>query len=74
MMMDLDVMEKKIHSTSKDVKGAEVEKTITAGMIQSAVKNEMKRKNEKPGLPKTLKSSHCLISMLLSGRARQEEK
>ena len=33
MMMDLDAMEKKIHSTPKDVKGAEVEKTITAGMI-----------------------------------------
>ncbi len=30
----------------KDVKGAEVEKTITAGMIQSAVKNEMKREAE----------------------------
>ena len=42
MMMDLDAMEKKIHSMPKDVKGAEVEKAITAGMIQSAVKNEMK--------------------------------
>ena len=46
MMMDLDVMEKKIHSTPKDVKGAEVEKTITAGMIQSAVNYEMKREAE----------------------------
>lgn len=44
--MDLDAMEKKIHSMPKDVKGAEVEKTITAGMIQSAVKNEMKREAE----------------------------
>ncbi len=43
MMMDLDAMEKKIHSTPKDVKGAEVEKTITAGMIQSEVNHEMKR-------------------------------
>ena len=42
MMMDLDAMEKKIHSTPKDVKGAEMEKTITAGMIQSAVNHEMK--------------------------------
>ena len=39
-------MEKKIHSTPKDVKGAEVEKTITAGMIQSAVNHEMKREAE----------------------------
>ena len=46
MMMDLDAMEKKIHSTPKDVKGAEVEKTITAGMIQSAVSHEMKREAE----------------------------
>ena len=46
MMMDLDVMEKKIHSTPKNVKGAEVEKTITAGMIQSAVNHEMKREAE----------------------------
>ena len=46
MMMDLDAMEKKIHSTPKDVKGAEVEKTITAGMIQSAVNYEMKREAE----------------------------
>ena len=46
MMMDLDAMEKKIHSTPKDVKGAEVEKTITAGMIQSAVNHEMKREAE----------------------------
>ena len=36
----------KIHSTPKDVKGAEVEKTITAGMIQSAVNHEMKREAE----------------------------
>ena len=46
MMMDLDAMEKKIHSTPKDVKGAEVEKTITAGMIQSEVNHEMKREAE----------------------------
>ena len=46
MMMDLDAMEKKIHSMPKDVKGAEVEKTITAGMIQSAVNHEMKREAE----------------------------
>ena len=46
MMMDLDVMEKKIHSTPKNVKGAEVEKTITAGMIQSEVNHEMKREAE----------------------------
>ena len=46
MMIDLDAMEKKIHSTPKDGKGAEVEKTITAGMIQSAVNHEMKRDAE----------------------------
>ena len=46
MMIDLDAMEKKIHSTPKDGKGAEVEKTITAGMIQSAVNHEMKREAE----------------------------
>ena len=46
MMMDLDAMEKKIHSTPKDIKGAEVEKTITAGMIQSEVNHEMKREAE----------------------------
>ena len=46
MMIDLDEMEKKIHSNPKDGKGAEVEKTITAGMIQSAVNHEMKRDAE----------------------------
>ena len=46
MMIDLDAMEKKIHSTPKDGKGAEAEKTITAGMIQSAVNHEMKRDAE----------------------------
>ena len=46
MMIDLDAMEKKIHSTPKDGQGAEVEKTITAGMIQSAVSHEMKREAE----------------------------
>ena len=33
MMIELDAMEKKIHSTPKEGKGAEVKKTITAGMI-----------------------------------------
>ena len=34
MMMDLDEMEKKIHSTPNDKKGQAGEPTITAGMIQ----------------------------------------
>mgnify|MGYP005937343245 CR=1 FL=1 len=46
MMMDLDAMEKKIHSIPQEKKGAEAEKIITAGMIQSAVNSEMKREAE----------------------------
>ena len=41
MMMDLDAMEKKIHSHQKMSKEQKWKKTITAGMIQSAVSHEM---------------------------------
>lgn len=43
MMMDLDEMEKKIHSTPNDKKGKAGEPTITAGMIQSALHAEKER-------------------------------
>ena len=43
MMMDLDEMEKKIHSTPNDKKGKAREPTITAGMIQSALHAEKER-------------------------------
>ena len=43
MMMDLDVMEKKIHSTPNDKKGKTGEPTISAGMIQSALHAEKER-------------------------------
>lgn len=43
MMMDLDEMEKKIHSTPNDKKGKAGESTITAGMIQSALHAEKER-------------------------------
>ena len=43
MMMDLDEMEKKIHSTPNDKKGKKGEPTITAGMIQSALHAEKER-------------------------------
>lgn len=43
MMMDLDEMEKKIHSTPNDKKGKAGEPTITAGMIQSALRAEKER-------------------------------
>ena len=47
MMMDLDAMEKKIHSTPKRCQRSRSgKKTITAGMIQSAVSHEMKREAE----------------------------
>lgn len=43
MMMDLDEMEKKIHSTPNDKKRKAGEPTITAGMIQSALQAEKER-------------------------------
>lgn len=43
MMMDLDEMAKKIHSTPNDKKGKAGEPTITAGMIQSALHAEKER-------------------------------
>ena len=43
MMMDLDEMEKKIHSTPNDKKGKAGEPIITAGMIQSALHAEKER-------------------------------
>ena len=43
MMMDLDEMEKKIHSTPNDKKGKAGEPTISAGMIQSALHAEKER-------------------------------
>lgn len=43
MMMDLDEMEKKIHSTPNDKKGKAGEPTITASMIQSALHAEKER-------------------------------
>ena len=43
MMMDLDEMEKKIHSTPNDKKGKAGAPTITAGMIQSALHAEKER-------------------------------
>ena len=43
MMMDLDEMEKKIHSTPNDKKGQVGETTISAGMIQSALHAEKER-------------------------------
>lgn len=43
MMIDLDEMEKKIHSTPNDKKGKAGEPTITAGMIQSALHAEKER-------------------------------
>ena len=43
MMMDLDEMEKKIHSTPNDKKGHAGEPTISAGMIQSALHAEKER-------------------------------
>ena len=43
MMMDLDEMEKKIHSAPNDKKGKAGEPTITAGMIQSALHAEKER-------------------------------
>ena len=43
MMMELDEMEKKIHSTPNDKKGKAGEPTITAGMIQSALHAEKER-------------------------------
>lgn len=43
MMMDLDEMAKKIHSTPNDKKGKAEEPTITAGMIQSALHAEKER-------------------------------
>ena len=46
MMMDLDGLEKKIHSTPNDKKGQGEEITITAGMIQSAIEVEKKREEE----------------------------
>ena len=46
MMMDLDGLEKKIHSTPNDKKGQGEEIIITAGMIQSAIEVEKKREEE----------------------------
>lgn len=46
MMMDLDGLEKKIHSTPKEKKGQGDEITVTAGMIQSAIEVEKKREEE----------------------------
>lgn len=43
MMMDLDEIEKKIHSTPNDKKRHAGEPTITAGMIQSALHAEKER-------------------------------
>ena len=43
MMMDLDEMGKKIHSTPNDKKGQAGEPIITAGMIQSALHAEKER-------------------------------
>lgn len=46
MMMDLDEMGKKIHSTPNDKKGQAGEPIITAGMIQSALHAEKEREEE----------------------------
>ena len=46
MMMDLDGLEKKIHSTPNDKKGQGKEITLTASMIQAAIKSEQRREEE----------------------------
>ncbi len=46
MMMDLDGLEKKIHSTPNDKKGQGEEITLTASMIQAAIKSEQRREEE----------------------------
>jgi hypothetical protein len=46
MMMDLDGLEKKIHSTPNDKNGQGEEITITAGMIESALAMEKKQREE----------------------------
>lgn len=46
MMMDLDGLEKKIHSTPNDKKGQGEEITLTASMIQVAIKSEQRREEE----------------------------
>jgi hypothetical protein len=46
MMMDLDGLEKKIHSTPNDKKVQGEEISITAGMIESALAMEKKQREE----------------------------
>jgi hypothetical protein len=46
MMMDLDGLEKKIHSIPNDKKRQGEEITITAGMIESALAMEKKQREE----------------------------
>jgi hypothetical protein len=46
MMMDLDGLEKKIHSTPNDKNGQGEEIAITAGMIESALAMEKKQREE----------------------------
>lgn len=46
MMMDLDGLEKKIHSTPNDKKGQGEEVTLTASMIQAAIESEKRREEE----------------------------